>query len=191
MGGGYGTGMGGYTPMAAMTPGVGNSFTDRLRGIMQNAGMGGTTNIHVLGQTKIIADERTNSLLIYASKEDMEKIKDIISKLDIVLAQVLIESVIIEVDLNKSRDLGVSYQEAKGHGIGNYFNGQGAINNNNIIGPSTFLSGTSTNAAGSLPGGFSYLAHLGQDLRCHGHRRGERQPRQDPPAPAHPDLARG
>jgi len=164
MGGGYGTGLGGYTPMAAMTPGVGNSFTDRLRGIMQNAGMGGATNIHVLGQTKIIADERTNSLLIYATKEDMEKIKDIISKLDIVLAQVLIESVIIEVDLNKSRDLGVSYQEAKGHGIGNYFNGQGVINNNNIISPSTFLSGSATNAAGSLPGGFSYLAHLGQDL---------------------------
>ena len=164
MGGAYGTGMGGYTPMAAMTPGVGNSFTDRLRGIMQNAGMGGTTNIHVLGQTKIIADERTNSLLIYASKEDMEKIKDIISKLDIVLPQVEIESVIIEVDLNKSTDLGVSYQEAKGHGIGNYLNGQGAINNGNIISPNTFLSGTATNAAGSLPGGFSYLAHLGQDL---------------------------
>jgi len=41
-----------------------------------------------LGQTKIIADERTNSLLIYASREDMKTIKEIVAKLDVVLAQV-------------------------------------------------------------------------------------------------------
>ncbi|MGO8676407.1 MAG: secretin N-terminal domain-containing protein [Limisphaerales bacterium] len=182
MGMGYsGTGMGGYssmgeatpltpagyTPMAAATPvapGANNSFTGRLRDIMSRAGGTGTGEIHVFGQTKIIADERTNSLLIYASKEDMTKIKDIINKLDIVLPQVLIESVIIEVDLNNSKNLGVSYQEAKGHGIGNYFNGIGGINNGNVLNQSTFGSGSGTNAAGSLPGGFSYLAHLGQDL---------------------------
>ena len=58
-----------------------------------------TGEIQVLGQTKIISDERTNSLLIYASKEDMKTIKDIIAKLDVVLAQVLIESAIISVTL--------------------------------------------------------------------------------------------
>jgi len=68
------------------------------------------------------------------------------------------------VELNTSKNLGVSYQEAKGHGIGNYFNGIGGINNGNILNQSSFLSGTATNAAGALPGGFSYLAHLGQDL---------------------------
>jgi general secretion pathway protein D len=164
-----GTGMGGVNPMGTTTPGAaGNantSFTDRLKNIMnRSGGATGSGDIQVLGQTKIIADERTNSLLIYASKEDMAKIKDIINKLDIVLPQVLIESVIIEVDLNNSKNLGVSYQEAKGHGIGQYFNGIGGINNGNMLNQSTFLSGTATNAAGSLPGGFSYLAHLGQDL---------------------------
>jgi general secretion pathway protein D len=169
MGAGYTTpGMGGYTSMGAATPvapGAPGSFTRRLSDIIGRAGASGQqAEIQVLGQTKIIADERTNSLLIYASKEDMEKIKALINQLDTFLPQVLIESVIISVDLNNSRNLGVSYQEAKGHGIGNYFNGIGGINNGNMLNQSSFLSGSATNAAGSLPGGFSYLAHLGQDL---------------------------
>jgi general secretion pathway protein D len=179
MGGGLGrtgTGMGmgypgstaaGVNPLGATAPGAqgaGASFTDRLRGIMSRAGATATGEIQVIGQTKIISDERTNSLLIYASKEDMKTIKHIIEQLDIVLAQVLIEAVIIEVSLDDSRNLGVSYQEAKGHGLGHYFNGIGGVNNGNMLSQSSFLSGAATNAAGNLPGGFSYLAHLGQDL---------------------------
>jgi general secretion pathway protein D len=170
VGAGYSTGLGGYSSMGAATPvgagaGAPGSFTERLRGIINRAGTTGQqAEIQVLGQTKIIADERTNSLLIYASKEDMEKIKSLISQLDTFLPQVLIESVIISVDLSTSKNLGVSYQEAKSHGIGNYFNGIGAMNNGTVLNQSTFLSGAATNAAGSLPSGFSYLAHLGQDL---------------------------
>ena len=93
------------TPGAA--PGAGSSFTDRLQNIIKRASVSG--EIIVLGQTKIISDERTNSLLIYASKEDMKIIKDIINKLDVVLAQVLIEAVVISVSLNDSKSLGVSY----------------------------------------------------------------------------------
>ena len=48
--------------------------------------------MQILGQTKIIADERTNSLLVFASKEDMKMIKKVIAQLDVVLAQVLIEA---------------------------------------------------------------------------------------------------
>jgi general secretion pathway protein D len=184
-GGGYGTGYGGvgagafttqgaatplgsgeYTAQAAAVPGApgGGSLTQRLQDIMNRAGGAGTGVIQVLGPTKIIADDRTNSLLIYSSREDMKKIRDIIDKLDIVAAQVLIEAVIIEVDLTTSKNLGVSYQEGKSHGIGNYFNGIGAINNGTILNQGSFLSSAGTNAASSLPGGFSYLAHLGQDL---------------------------
>jgi general secretion pathway protein D len=47
---------------------------------------------------KILADERTNSLLVYAGREDMKRIKEVISTLDIVAAQILIEAVIIEVN---------------------------------------------------------------------------------------------
>jgi type II secretory pathway component GspD/PulD (secretin) len=47
---------------------------------------------------KIVADERTNSLLVYAGREEMKRIKEVISNLDIVAAQILIEAVIIEVN---------------------------------------------------------------------------------------------
>ena len=112
--GGMGTYPGQTTPGMVTPPGgaaaprtTPTSFSDRLRNIIQRASA--TGEIQVLGQTKIISDERTNSLLIYASKEDMKIIKDIVSKLDVVLAQVLIEAVIIEVSLKNSRDLGFSF----------------------------------------------------------------------------------
>ncbi|HZR20338.1 MAG TPA: secretin N-terminal domain-containing protein [Verrucomicrobiae bacterium] len=151
------------TPQAATQPGgAANSFSDRLRNIINRASVSG--EIQVLGQTKIIADERTNALLIYASRDDMKIIKDIVAKLDVVLAQVLIEAVIIEVSLNTSSTLGVSYLENKPHGIGNSFLGQGAINNNSFVSPGSFsLLNGATNAAGNLPSGFSYLASLGNN----------------------------
>jgi general secretion pathway protein D len=150
------------TPQATMNQATGNSFTDRLRGIINRAANSG--EIVVFGQTKMIADERTNSLLIYASHEDMKTIKEIIAKLDVVLAQVLIEAVIIEVTLNNNRDIGFSYIQGKPQGIGNYFQGIGAINNGNALSQGAFGAiGAATTNALSLPGGFSYLANLGNN----------------------------
>jgi general secretion pathway protein D len=147
----------GTTPAAA----PGSSFTSRLQNIINRASA--TGEIQVLGQTKIIADERTNSLLIYASKDDMKTIKEIVSKLDVVLAQVLIEAVIISVTLTDSRDLGVSYLQHP-QNSGNW-TGVGAINNKNFLKFNDFsgINGV-TNASGILPSGFSYLMSFGQDL---------------------------
>jgi general secretion pathway protein D len=155
--GGMQSGMSGMQS-GATTPGAtggSSSFTDRLRNLISKASSSG--DIQVLGQTKIIADERTNSLLVFASREDLKMIKDIISKLDIVLAQVLIEAVVIEVSLSDSKSLGVSYLENQAHGIGNYFSGQAGLNNGNTLNASSF-SGT------NMASGFNYLAHLGGDL---------------------------
>ena len=162
-------GMGGYpgqtTPGMGMQPGAvgttpagqpGSSFSDRLRNIISRASA--TGEIQVIGQTKIISDERTNSLLIYAGKDDMKIIKDIVSKLDVVLAQVLIESVIISVTLNDSHDLGFSYlMHPQNSGR---LTGVGALNNNNMLQPGNFGSGGSN----AIPSGFSYLMSWGQDL---------------------------
>jgi general secretion pathway protein D len=167
--GGYtGTGQPGATPFgapgaAAPAPGAqaGSSFTQRLQNIINRASSP-TGDIQVLGLTKIIADERTNSLLIFASKDDMKKIKDIVSKLDVVLAQVLIESVIIEVNLTDSHDLGFSYLQHP-QTIGNW-TGVGAVNNKTFQQPSSYVVNGTTNASGGIPGGFSYLMSFGEDL---------------------------
>jgi general secretion pathway protein D len=168
MGGAYGAGypgaslpgqIGNPTQPQTTTPGTGNTFGDRLRGLMRAAGASG--EIVVLGQTKMIADERSNSLLVYASKADMDIIKEIIKKLDTVLPQVLIEAVIIEVNLNNDKNIGISYLEKQPHPTSGYFRGIGAINNGNAFSP---IASAATNAAGGFPGGFSYLASLGNDL---------------------------
>jgi general secretion pathway protein D len=155
-------GMGTQPGAVGTTPGgqPGSSFSDRLRNIISRASA--TGEIQVIGQTKIISDERTNSLLIYAGKDDMKIIKDIVSKLDVVLAQVLIESVIISVTLNDSHDLGFSYlMHPQNSGR---LTGVGALNNNNMLQPGNFALAGATNAAGGIPQGFSYLMSWGQDL---------------------------
>ena len=153
-------GIPGMNPMmsgqAATTPAQpGTSFSQRLQNIISRASREG--EFQVLGQTKIISDERTKSLLVYASKEDMKQIKEIVSKLDTVLPQVLIEAALISVTLNGSHDLGISYLQHP-QSAGNW-TGVGGINNNNFIPPGSFGSGTN-----SFPSGFSYLMSFGQDL---------------------------
>lgn len=151
----------GVAGIGGATPGTAGSFSDRLRNIIQRASVSG--EIQVLGQTKIIADERTNSLLIFASKEDMKMIKDIVSKLDVVLAQVLIESVIMEVSLDSSQTIGVSYLQRNPTQIGD-FTGKGALKNGNFLQFENFALGAATNAASGLASGFSYLGRVGDDL---------------------------
>ena len=122
--------------------------------------------MQILGETRIIADERSNSLLIFATRQDMQMIKNIISKLDVVLAQVLIETVIMDVQLNNGWNFGMS-----GAQYPKQFNstvaGGGAVKN----GQSFFdqflntVSSASSNASsflGAAPGGFSYWAQLGK-----------------------------
>ena len=158
-------GQGGYNQNASTT-GLGaqrgsqGNFQDRLRGIVNRAASAG--DIEVLGQTKIIADERTNSLLIFASKTDIATIKDIISKLDVVLAQVLIEAIIMEVTIGNDLRYGVSYLQRTPSQGGNYYSGIGAIKNNTFLTPGNFAS--LTNASGLLPGGFSYFGRFGNDF---------------------------
>jgi general secretion pathway protein D len=174
-GGGYGGG-GGYnpygdvTPMATVTPGVQRTpapattpgggtgtFADRLRNIVNRAS---GSEITVLGDTKIIADERTNSLLIFANKSDLMTISNIIEKLDVVLAQVLIEAFIIEVSLGDELRYGFSYAQRRsanlpggGTGFGGIFNPPTPIFGGNI--PS---GGGGTNGSGNLLSeGFSYF----------------------------------
>ncbi len=177
LGGGFGTSLGmpgatGYQPGAlgaqgtlgtgaAGTPSAGGTFSDRLNAIIRRAASS-SGDLQIIGQTKIIADERTNSLLVFAFRQDMEMIKDIVSKLDVVLAQVLIESVILDVTLSDNTAFGFSYLPQKPTQIGNYYSGISALNNVGFLTPGIFSA--VTNSAGSLASGFSYLGRFGQDL---------------------------
>jgi general secretion pathway protein D len=147
------------------------TFTQRLGNIVNGGGGGGAGNLSLFGQTKIIADERTNSLLVFANDEDMKMIKKIINQLDVVLAQVLIEAIILEVNLTDGKNTGVSFiqnQSQRGDftgaggnnvlssGAASFLNGSGAGSNS--------VSGVASSALASLPGGFSYYAKYGNDF---------------------------
>ncbi len=159
------------------TPTTGSTFQQRLMNIINRASSptssGGSSTIQVFGQAKIIADERSNSLLVFATKQDMDAIKQVINKLDVLLSQVLIESVIIDYSLGPNTlSYGVSAaQNPQNFSPSTPIIGGGGVNN----GPSllSFLSGSAvglTNSTGNLnntftgntlPGGLSYFGNIG------------------------------
>lgn len=80
--------------------------TDRLRQAVteEKAKIG-----QLSSNTKILADKRTNSLLLMGTKGDLAALEDVIDRLDTMLAQVLIESVILEIGLSKNLEYGVDW----------------------------------------------------------------------------------
>ena len=63
----------------------------------------------VAGQVRISADKATNSLIIMADKDDYLVLEEVIQKLDIPRSMVYIEALIMEVDMDKSLDIGVDW----------------------------------------------------------------------------------
>ena len=63
----------------------------------------------VTGQVRISADKATNSLIIMADKEDYLVLEEVIKKLDIPRSMVYIEALIMEVDMEKSLDIGIDW----------------------------------------------------------------------------------
>jgi general secretion pathway protein D len=57
---------------------------------------------------RILPDPRTNSMLVMATKEDMARIESLIKSIDTPVAQVLIEVVIAEINLDSNLDIEVS-----------------------------------------------------------------------------------
>ena len=127
-----------------------NSFRSRLQGIVNRAAGG---DIQILENARIIPDYRSNSLIVFANEEDMVKIDEIVGHVDNLLAQVLIEAIIVNVTLTDGMSSGVNafMHNAEGPGdtrhIGGFMNG----------GPSTAGAAPATpppaNAGGGNQGG--------------------------------------
>jgi general secretion pathway protein D len=152
------------TPATSTSATGGNSFSQRLQSIIQRASSGQQDQIQIFGQTKIIADQRSNSLLVFATRPDMERIKEVVGKLDVLLAQVLIEAVIIDVSLNENLSLGVSVaQNQKGLSSNPNIQTAGGMNNGqSFLDFTRNLIGTNSSSfANSLPSGLSYFGNIG------------------------------
>jgi hypothetical protein len=71
-------------------------YRDRY-GILQQRVCGSSIEYKIkrVGKRKIVVDERTNSLLIIAARSDLEIIKEALTELDVVSAQILIDALIL------------------------------------------------------------------------------------------------
>lgn len=165
-----------------------SSFRNRLQSIVNRASGG---DIQILENARIVPDYRSNSLIIFANDRDMAKIDEIVAQVDSILAQVLIEAIIVNVTLSDGMDTGVNLlmNEAKGtnpqyisgslNGGPSTINTPTAVPNNpgqgGFVGEGGGNGGANTvaEAAGSavgtfsstmLSGGFSYLSRYDNGL---------------------------
>ncbi|MGF1448090.1 MAG: secretin N-terminal domain-containing protein [Opitutales bacterium] len=67
----------------------------------------GEANLQFSEFVTIVADERSNAIVAYGTGSDLEQLKDLIEKIDVILAQVLIEVVIAEVTLTEDDARGI------------------------------------------------------------------------------------
>lgn len=102
------------------------------RALVESVGSDGKSNApttsdkSLKSQISIEADERMNALIISAPTAVVSALKNVIQKLDIRRAQVLIEAVFVEISQDKAVDLGVEWGVLGSTGVG-AINFSGAI----------------------------------------------------------------
>jgi general secretion pathway protein D len=125
--------------------------------------VGGTTPLGV----SIVADKPTNSLVITAPPEAYVLIKEIIQKLDVRRSQVLVETLIAEVTMNRAEALGVEWRAINSpNGTQVFASSTGSAQTgllNSTLGPIGGSAGTGTGTAvpGNPLAGLTSLASQG------------------------------
>lgn len=107
---------------------------------------GGVGNVTALGNIRVMADELNNSVLVWGTNAEYERIETALKRLDVPPTQVLIEASIIEVTLNDTLRYGLEWS----------FNGGGGGGGRTGTGQ---LSGSNSSGSGLgdvLGAGFSY-----------------------------------
>ncbi|MCV6639546.1 type II secretion system secretin GspD [Candidatus Albibeggiatoa sp. nov. NOAA] len=90
------------TNLVEVLKGVSDTIEEQKQGETGTTSNSGT-------RTSIQADETTNSLVITAAPDVLRNLENVINKLDIRRAQVLVEAVIAEVSVDRARELGVQW----------------------------------------------------------------------------------
>ncbi|MDB6037511.1 MAG: hypothetical protein JWM99_1352, partial [Verrucomicrobiales bacterium] len=143
---------------AGSVAGNAGSFQNRLNNVVRGAGGQQSPGEQVLESANIVPDYRSNRLLIYANKHDMEMITNLVSKVDTLLAQVLIEAIIMEVEIGDSQTVGVTM--ASSRRIAGGLRGTAV---SNPTGGGAFLNAI-TNLPSGGGSGFNYFGQVGNDL---------------------------
>jgi general secretion pathway protein D len=119
---------GGKGSQSQVAPGMQSQTVSSGGGDMPATGgaRSGGVNFTLDGSIRVVSDSYNNSLLVYASTYEYNKIRKILQKLDVVATQVLIEASIVEVSLTDDLQYGLEWTFQ--NGIGNDYSGAGALN---------------------------------------------------------------
>lgn len=63
------------------------------------------------GDVRIGADKTANALVVFANAADFGMVRDLVAKLDVPRRQVYVEAVILDLSVDKTRDLGVTWHQ--------------------------------------------------------------------------------
>ncbi|MGB3450911.1 MAG: type II secretion system secretin GspD [Giesbergeria sp.] len=148
------TSTGGLSAMGSGTT-SGSSSAAAGSGLGAGASSSSTSSNQPSTGGQIQADPTTNSLIITAPEPQYRQLRTVIDKLDGRRAQVLVESLIVEVNANKLTEFGIQWQSVMGkQGDGTV----GVIGTNsgaagaNILGLTTALASGNATAVGSAVG---------------------------------------
>ncbi len=90
----------------------------RGRSMYSFFGRGGGTEdreiSNLVGNVRVVADNRTNSLMVTTPKQNMDPVKKIIEQLDRPTSQVLVDILIVELSSDSDRNLGIQWGEEDG-----------------------------------------------------------------------------
>ena len=132
----------------------GSGVGSALGGGLGNAGQPvatGAGSVTALGNIRVMADELNNSVLVWGTGAEYERIEAALKRLDVPPTQVLIEASIIEVTLNDTLRYGLEWT-FNGSGGGGGRTGTGSLSGSGTSGG----SGTGSGLGDVLGAGFSY-----------------------------------
>ena len=155
--------------------GLGNNTSNNLGGSRLGTGTGGSSGLGsinnrnttqgavgqvsaaaVLGSIRVVADELNNSVLVWSTKAEFNKIESTLKRLDLPLTQVLIEASIIEVTLDDSLQYGLQWTFSGDARAG--YSGVGAVGGALSAAATNGFSYALSNGAGKLKATLSALA---------------------------------
>lgn len=91
----------GNTPQPPNTPG--NPAQNAARQSLASE----NTKLQFSDYVQIVADERSNAIVAYGTETDIQQVRDLVKKIDVLLAQVQVEVVIVEVTLSDDQVRGI------------------------------------------------------------------------------------
>lgn len=121
--------------------------TQKTTAQRQVTGNSGNAKVSNVGDVRIIADEGNNSIIVVATAQEYEIIKPVISQLDVMPLQVLVDATIVEVTLTDNLKYGMQWYFNHGNG------GENSINSNGL---GDLTGQVASVAAGVATGGFGY-----------------------------------